>query len=142
MAADTVKRDLLLAFLREVWNEGRTECAADYLASRYTVYHDPGDPWDGKTLDIEGFKERVTLSRAPFPDQVFEVQELLSQGDAVAVTWLWAATHAGDVPGFPASGRRVTMSGATLYYFEGNRIAGHWQVADRLGLIRQLQGRG
>jgi hypothetical protein len=32
------------------------------------------------------------------------------------------------------------MSGATVYDFDpANRICGHWQVADRLGIYRQLQ---
>ena len=59
---------------------------------------------------------------------------------AVAATWLWTATHLGDLPGFPASGRRLTMSGATVYGFDAeDRLTGHWQVTDRLGIVRQLQ---
>ena len=42
---------------------------------------------------------------------------------------------------FPASGKRVTMSGITVYYFEGERISGHWQAVDRLGVFQQLSGR-
>jgi predicted ester cyclase len=44
----------------------------------------------------------------------------------------------GDIPGFPASGKQIKMSGATVYYFEGNRITGHWQITDRLGVFQQL----
>jgi hypothetical protein len=48
---------------------GNIEAADKYVASRYVIHHNPGDPWDGKTLDFVGYKERVKLSRAPFPDQ-------------------------------------------------------------------------
>ena len=32
------------------------------------------------------------------------------------------------------------MSGATVYYFDDSeRISGHWQIADRLGVFQQLR---
>ena len=60
-------KDLLTSFMREVWSDGAVERCDTYLADRYTIHHDPGDPWDGQTLDIDAFKDRVRLSRAPFP---------------------------------------------------------------------------
>ena len=82
----------------------------------------------------------MRLSRAPFPDQQFHVQEMFADGDGVVATWLWSATHTGDLPDYPATGRSLTMSGATVYYFDADdRIRGHWQVADRLAVLRQLQ---
>jgi len=65
---------------------------------------------------------------------------MFSDGDAVAVTWLWSATHLGDLRGFPATGRTIRMSGATVYCFDkADRLTGHWQVTDRLGVYQQLQ---
>ena len=79
--------------------------------------------------------------RAPFPDQQFALRELVADGDLVVMmTWLWSATHTGDLPGFPATGRRVSMSGATAYYFdESGCLNGHWQITDRLGVFQQLR---
>lgn len=125
-------------FLDEVWSEGKVEAVDVWLAPQYTIHHDPGDPWHGKTLDIEGYKERLITSRAPFPDQQFHIQELIGEGGEVAVAWLWTGTHDGDMPGFPATGNVVSMSGLTIYYFEGDRVSGHWQVTDRLGVFQQL----
>ena len=55
------------------------------------------------------------------------------------ITWLWTASHRGDIPGFPATGKNVKMSGATVYYFDGGRLTGHWQITDRLGVYMQLR---
>jgi steroid delta-isomerase-like uncharacterized protein len=141
MTIEHVDRKTLLAeFIRTVWSEGNVDECDRYLADRYTIHHDPGDPWDGKQLDVAGFKERARLSRAPFPDQRFDVQEMFADGDAVVATWLWSATHTGDYPGFPATQRPISMSGATVYYFDAqDRIRGHWQITDRLAIFRQLQ---
>jgi predicted ester cyclase len=54
------------------------------------------------------------------------------------MTWYWSATHTGDIPGFPATGKQIRMSGATVYYVENGRFTGHWQVTDRLGVYSQL----
>jgi len=142
----TVRRnakEILAEFTREVWSEGNVDAADKYIAPRYKILHDPGDPWEGRELDLAGYKERVRALRAAFPDQCFDIQGLFADGDAVVMTWLWSATHKGDLPGFPATGKRIAMSGATVYFFEGDRLAAHWQITDRLGVYQQLQrGRG
>ena len=134
----SLRKQILRDFVDTVWSGGGIEAIDRFLAPRYTIHHDPGDPWDGQTLDVAGFKERVRQSRAPFPDQRFDLLEMLEDGDRIAVTWFWTGIHKGDIPDFPASGRTVTMSGATVYIFDGDRLAGHWQIADRLSVYRQL----
>ncbi len=140
MMTDHARKQRLARFIREIWDEGNAEAADDYLAAAYTIHHDPGDPWEGRTLDRAGFKDRVRQSRAAFPDQRFDIQALIAEGGDVVMTWLWTGTHRGDLPGFPATGKPIRMSGATLYRFDDeDRLTGHWQITDRLGVYQQLQ---
>ena len=140
MMTDHARKQRLARFIREIWDEGNAEAADDYLAAAYTIHHDPGDPWEGRTLDRAGFKARVRQSRAAFPDQRFDIQALIAEGGDVVMTWLWTGTHRGDLPGFPATGKPIRMSGATLYRFDDeDRLTGHWQITDRLGVYLQLQ---
>jgi steroid delta-isomerase-like uncharacterized protein len=132
-------KQVIARFFEEVWNRGDVDAVDRYLASAYTIYHDPGDAWHGQTLDVSGFKHRLVTSRAPFPDQRFEIVHAVNEGDRVAVAWTWRGTHQGDLPGFPASARVITLSGMTLYSFDDARISGHWQVVDRLSLVLQLR---
>lgn len=140
MFPDHPRKRRLVHFIRQVWDEGDASIVDEYVAETYIIYHDPGDPWDGATLDRAGFKDRLVRSRAAFPDQRFDVQAMFSEGDDVAMTWLWAATHSGDLPGFPATDKRIVMSGAIVYKFNANdQLTGHWQITDRLGVFQQLQ---
>ena len=139
MRSEMNRKNVLAQFIKEVWSEGNVDACDRYVADSYSIHHDPGDPWHGQTLSRAQFKERVVLSRAPFPDQRFELQELLADGSAVAATWLWTGTHQGDFPGFPASGKQIKMSGATVYYFDNDKLAGHWQITDRLSVFQQLR---
>ncbi|GJL92566.1 ester cyclase [Hyphococcus sp.] len=131
-------KQTLIRFIEEVWNRGDLDRIAGFVALSYTVFHDPGDPWDGKVLEEEGLRERIRISRAPFPDQRFEPVHMIAEGDNVVFAWTWRAAHRGDFPGFPATNKVITMSGVTVYTFENGKIAGHWQVADRLGVFQQL----
>lgn len=136
----SLQQNVLAEFLDRVWSGGEVERCGAYLAEAYTIRHDPGDPWDGRVLGLAEFKERVLVSRAPFPDQRFSVQQWFENPAGVAVTWLWEGAHRGDLPGYPATGRTLRMSGATIYDFDDrDRICGHWQVVDRLGFYRQLR---
>lgn len=140
MITDHPLKPRLAQFIRRVWDEGNAGAADAYIAERYTIHHDPGDPWDGMSLDLAGFKDRVRTSRAAFPDQRFAVQGLFADGNSIVMSLFWSATHHGDLPGFPASGETVRTSGATVYTFDGeDRLTGHWQITDRLGVYQQLQ---
>jgi steroid delta-isomerase-like uncharacterized protein len=134
-----MKKKIVREFIQKVWNEGDIEAISDFIGLEYTIHHDPDDPWEGMTLDMQAFKDRVSKSRAPFPDQRFDVQEIFENEHGVAITWLWSGTHSEDFADFPASGKQIKMSGATVYYFEDNQITGHWQITDRLSVFRQLQ---
>jgi len=64
---DQAERTVCARFER-VWNAGDHDSVDELLAPEYHVRSDPGDPWDGQTLSRDGFKQRLAISRAPFPD--------------------------------------------------------------------------
>lgn len=136
----TGNKKLLSRFIEHVWNNERLDTISQYIAPLYTIYHDPGDPWDGQTLDHQGFTTRLTQSRAAAPDQKFEIQDMIGEDSKVVAAWTWRGTHLGEIAGIAPTGKVITMSGLTAYSFEEHKLAGHWQVADRLSVYRQLAG--
>lgn len=140
MSAAGRNKELLARFIEQVWNKENLDAVDEYLAPLYTIHHDPGYPWDGQTLDVARFKARLKQSRAIARDQVFKIEDVIGESNKVVAAWTWTGTHLGDLPGIPASGKSITMSGLTAYYFDRARLTGHWQVADRLGIYQQLSG--
>lgn len=135
-------QDFLARFLDEVWNRSDLASIDRYIAPAYTIRRDSGDPWDGRTLDRALYRERLQVSRAPFPDQRFVIEEIIAEPERAAIAWRWSATHLGDLPGFPASGKTISMTGMTIYYIADGLLTGHWQEVDRLGVFRQLASQG
>jgi steroid delta-isomerase-like uncharacterized protein len=129
---------LLVEFMDEIWNKGNLDMADKFVAFPYVIRHDPGDPWDGQSLDLETFKKRVGYSRQIFPDLHFSIQDVVAEEDKVIISWYLEGTHRGDIPGFPPTGKRVSVSGLTIYDFADGKITGHWQVVDRLGFMQQI----
>ena len=132
-------KSTLRTFMEQVWNNGNFSQIEAFVAPRYEIKNDPGDPWDGQTLTITTFKERVLYSRNAFPDLHFEIQEMIEEQGKVAVSWLMSGTHKGDLPQLPATGKSFSISGITLYYFEGGKLCGHTQAFDRLGFLSQME---
>jgi len=129
---------LLREFFERVWNTGDLDAVARFVAPAYTIHSDPGDPWDGQTLDLDGFRHRLSVSRSPFPDLTFTLGEMVAEGDRVAVSWRMRGTHTGPLGTLPPTGRTIDVAGLTIYSFEGDRVSGHRQVVDRLAVLRQL----
>jgi len=125
----------------QVWNQGNYDQIPKFVAPQYEIKNDPGDQWNGQVIDNETFKERVAYSRNAFPDLNFTIQEMVAEDDRVAASWIMSGTHMGDLPQLPATGRKFSITGITIYYFEDGKVSGHWQAFDQLGFLSQIQFR-
>jgi steroid delta-isomerase-like uncharacterized protein len=124
---------------QRVWSEGDYDAIERLIAPRYVVHSDPGDAWEGQTLDRAGYEERVRYSRAAFPDLVFTIHDLIAAEKRVAVRWSAIGTQRGALTELPATGKRLSFSGQTIYELEAGQVAGHWQTVDRLGFMQQVR---
>ena len=122
-----------------VWNQNDMGLVDRIVAPEYTIHSDPGDNWDGKTLNRETYKQRVQCSRKAFPDLKFEIKALIGQGDLVSVRWEAIGTQLGDIGNLKATGKKLSFHGQTIYEVKKILVSGHWQVIDRLGFIEQLR---
>lgn len=129
----------IIVALYRMWSDGDYSVIAQLVAPSYVIHSDPGDEWEGKSLDHATYTERVRFSRNAFPDLKFELQDMVAGDDRVAVRWVARGTQYGDLPGLPATRRRLSFAGQTIYEFKDGLVAGHWQVIDRLGFVQQLQ---
>ena len=120
----------------EVWNQGR-EASVDELFSADAVAHGLGD----SEADVHGpeeFKPFVANIRAAIPDTRIQIDDMLSEGDRVAVRVTLKGTHTGEGLGVPPTGRRVSIQGIIIARFVAGRMVEAWNSYDQLGLLRQV----
>jgi len=85
----------------------------------------------------DGLKEAKGW-RSAFPDLNVSVDLIVAEGDFVSVRWTARGTNTGVGNGIPATGKKVQVSGTTIFRFVGGKIAEEWTSGDALGLLKQL----
>ena len=106
----------------------------EVLADNF-VAHFPGHaPIHG----IEAFREFTSAFFTAFPDLKATIEDLVAEGDKVAVRQTWRGTHTSDFLRIPPTGRQVTFTSIEVYRVSGGKLAEEWVELDMLGLLQQL----
>lgn len=118
----------------ELWNQRSVEVVDELVAEDFLNHAAPPDRQRGR----QGLKDVVRMFEGAFPDFRYEVEDVIAEGEKVAVRDIFRGTHEGDFMGIPATGNRVTMEAIHIYRLSGGRLAEHWVARDDLGMMRQL----
>jgi predicted ester cyclase len=79
----------------------------------------------------------VGMIVASMPDIRFDIDEMFSSGDRVAVRLRMTGTHTGlPLLGHEATGRRLSANAVFLYRVQHGRVAEAWQMIDGLAFFR------
>lgn len=125
---------LVLRFIDEIMNEGNMAAIADFCVA--------GSMFAG------GIEGQIKSMKTAFPDIHFTVDEILAEGNKVAVRVTTHATNNGPLvglPGFgrletpvPPTGKSVTGSGMYVFKISGSKIVSYAVELDQIGLLRQM----
>ncbi len=127
---------LVRRWFEEVWNQGR-EATIDELFPAESVAHGLGD----SESDVHGpaeFKPFVANLRGSIPDLHVQLDDLLCEGDLVAVRISLQGTHGGHGLGVAPSGQKVSVKGILIVRIVDGQIVEGWNSYDQLGLLRQI----
>jgi predicted ester cyclase len=91
----------------------------------------------GKTP--ESFKKFLTALFSGFPDLHVNIEHILAENNYVLVFLNFTGTHRGQYEGLPATNKSViNRSADDLYRIENDKIVEHWDVVDRLDLLKKI----
>jgi len=106
----------------------------EVLADNF-VAHFPGhEPIQG----IQAFREFTAAFFTAFPDLQTTIEDLLAEGNKVAVRQTWRGTHRASFQGIPPTGKRITFTSIEIYRVAGGKLAEEWVELDIFGLLQQL----
>jgi steroid delta-isomerase-like uncharacterized protein len=131
----TLDKATVLRLMDAIWNERKLEVLDEMIASDY-VRHDPAFP--GEVRGPEGFKQYVLAMCTPFPDARVSIEDVIAEGDRVAIRWIFQGKHSGEFMGIPATGKELTVTGISIIRIRDDKIAEGWDGYDALGMLRQL----
>jgi hypothetical protein len=81
-------------------------CGAGFTA------HFPGFP----AMDMAAYDQFAAMFHAPFSDIKHPIDEVIGDGDKVAVRLRFEGTHTGQFMGVPASGRHFSVEGTAFLH--------------------------
>lgn len=120
----------------EELNKGNLAVADEIYAANY-ILHDPNNPLD-LPPGPEGVKQFLSPFITAFPDTQGTIEDLVTEGDKVAVRFTIRGTHQGEFQGIAPTGKQVTMTGISIIRFTGGQMVEEWQNADILGMLQQV----
>jgi steroid delta-isomerase-like uncharacterized protein len=138
MTALEHNKEIVQRIFMEFWLAGKTGVLDQYLAPDVINHELSKEPLSGRDTYKEwasGFRQ---VTATGFPDREIVVEALFAEGDLVAKRWTFSGTHTGEYMGLPASGRKIVMTGITLYLITGNQVRETWWNYDALGMMQQL----
>jgi len=116
-------RQLINRFVEELWNQRRLD-VADAIFANDCVTHQlrSGAPANGVPRGPKAIKEHVAGWIASFPDLRFSIEQMLTEGDRVAMQLLMEGTHLGPWLGVPASGKKLQIRMFTVHRVAHGKI--------------------
>ncbi len=87
---------------------------------------------------LEAFKPLEAMLLTALPDIHYTVEDLVAEGDKVAVRLTVTGTHRGVSMGISPTGKHTTVTESAISRIVGGKIAEHWSETDMLGLLQQL----
>src|SRR5947209_3862453 len=112
----------------EIFNQGKFQVADEIYAPDFRNHglH--------RSLDLKTDQEFVHAEKKAFPDLRISVQEMIAEGDKVAVLWTFQGTHTGSgYEGLPPTGTRVEIRGMTIWRIVDGRIVEEWSSFSETG---------
>ena len=123
-----------LRLINEVWNAASLEVLDEIMAPDFVSH----GPTHDETKNLDDFRTFVAAMRAAFPDLVITAEQVIADGDRMAVAWRVTGTNTGTLDEIPATGQSASLLGVTLYRFADGRIAESWYAWNELDLLTQL----
>jgi predicted ester cyclase len=107
----------------QVWRQGNAEAAGEFYAAG---------------AGLEDLKDVARAIYSAFPDWRVTINDMVVEGDKIAVYWTGSGTHEGEWQGVAPTGRRISVDGIDIEYVSAGKIIKEDGVIDMMGMMRQL----
>jgi len=133
---ESENKALIRRWFDEVWNQGRHELI-DQLRAPDAIVTGLGEG----NVRSEGpapFKAFFSNVRTALPDVHVKIEDILSDGDKVAVRLSIEGTHLGEGFGTPPTGNTVQFTAMIIARIANGKLVEAWNNIDQLHLLTQV----
>lgn len=128
------ERNLGHQWFDEVWNKGRRDAIGELLAPDVAV-HD-GNVNSSGPAAFYSFFDRMNDA---FTEIHVDVDDSFAAGETLCIRWTCTAKHTGAGLGFPATQKKMRVTGISVVRVANGQFAEVWQNWDMMGMMEQLR---
>lgn len=134
-APENTAKELGRRFNEEVWGNRNLE-AIDELVADDFIEHNSVAPQPVRGPD--GVRASVEAMLTAFPDATVQFEDLVAEGDRVAIRARASGTHEGEFMGIEPTGEGIEVTVMAIQRIEDGKLVEEWQLVDRLEMLEQL----
>jgi predicted ester cyclase len=123
--------------IEEAWNANQLDKLDALFAPGFTMHSGPPPQLP---QGLEGAKMTHGMAMQAMPDRKTQIQDIIADGDQVAVRVRITGTNTGGFPwlNIPANGNKVDTEWISIYTLKDGKVTEHRAVMDLMGLMQQL----
>lgn len=123
--------------IEEAWNANQLDKLDAFFAPGFAQHSGPPP---NLPQGLEGSKATHQMGMQAMPDRRASIEDMVAEGDQVAVRLRLTGTNTGGFPWFniPANGKSVDVEWISIYRLQDGKVVDHRAVMDIMGLMQQL----
>jgi predicted ester cyclase len=135
MSSPEEAKEIIRRWNNEGWSGGKYELAHEIISPNMVV-HGAG----GQTVGMgpDGLIDLIRTWRTAFPDGRMEIDDLIVDGDTVAIRNTWYGTHEAEFYGVPPSGKKVAVTSVGIDRVTDGLVSEGWGELDMVGMMQQM----
>ena len=121
-------------WFEEVWNARRDEAVDEMMAEESYGHVEGGD-----LRGPDEFRKMRDMFFSALPDVRIEIEDVIANGERVAVRWRAVGTHTGEGFGFPGTRQQVNVRGTSWFVVHDGKLVEGWDTWNFGGLLESLR---
>jgi predicted ester cyclase len=122
--------------VEELYNHtGNLDVVEEIFSPDYVSH----EPTSGEVRGIEGARQFAATFREAFPDLQNTIEDMVAEGDRVAMRFRGSGTHLGETEAFGSpTGNRMEITGISIERISEGKVVESWDNYDAMGMMQQL----
>jgi steroid delta-isomerase-like uncharacterized protein len=127
-------KEVIRRLIKEVYNDSNLDVVDELVAPDIFDHGAVAEHRHG----IAGFKHVMEWVRTFSSDVHYDIDDIIAEGDKVAVRMTQSGTHTGTVRDMSPTGRRFSVDYVHWFRFADGKVVELWAVRDDLTRLQQL----
>jgi steroid delta-isomerase-like uncharacterized protein len=120
-------------FIDEIFVQGRLETIDELLADDFVPH-----TWPSTGHPKDDLKNATSRAHGALTNPRFTIDDMIAEGDQVAVRLTTSATQTGEFMGMPPSDKTYEIEEIHVFRLMDGKLAEHWHQFDQMGMMKQL----